>query len=187
MAPSDAGALPAAGEAMTVPNQHKDRSVEKGHGLPPLDEFKAFAEKLDPDIGPMFGRDAARLVDAYDSLFEQLESLGEAIRLADKFVQQPIDLNYVAIPKDDWEIILARVSIPASLRDGGGSTPCDPVAQESSPATGRTFSVEITGDGSGVALPELEDSVGVEPIPRIAGPVLPGAGPQDSSPAKERS
>lgn len=55
----------------------------------------------------------------------------------------------------------------------------------SNPATRRRIEVEIAGDGSGVALPPLEDSVGVEPTPRIAGPELPGASPQDSSPARE--
>ena len=36
-----------------------------------------------------------------------------------------------ALPPLEDDTVL---SIPASLRDGGGSTPCDPVAQEPSPA-----------------------------------------------------
>lgn len=48
----------------------------KPHSVPfDVREFIAFAENLDTDIGPMFGRDASQLAHAYISLEEQVEAL----------------------------------------------------------------------------------------------------------------
>lgn len=57
------------------------------------------------------------LVEMHANLLEQFEALARVILEADTRTQQPIDLNYIAIFKDDWHRIVGKVTPPAKLAD----------------------------------------------------------------------
>lgn len=58
-------------------------------------------------------------------LEEQFEALAKVILGADEHTQQPIDLNYIAIFKDDWHRIVGKVTPPAKLADLFVSNPAN--------------------------------------------------------------
>lgn len=59
----------------------------RGMELPPLEEFIAYGDAMNPDFGPLFGRDAARVGRAYLELERRhSELLKLAERVSNSFI-----------------------------------------------------------------------------------------------------
>jgi hypothetical protein len=78
-----------------------------------LDEFIAFAEELEPDLGPLFGRDAARIARALEACRAERERLLADVRAilgsAPHFVQDANGEVYSALQR-----LLALAATPTS-------------------------------------------------------------------------